>query len=289
MSFKTTHFGTPEEACLAVGVDFDGVVPEGGTNRRLNVSGDPRGKGDGNIYTFPDGNGGCVTNFKSGEKATWGETSKVGPRKKPQIKYDARLKELWRKAQPVKTHPYCERKCIKPTKRVRQITRNEIYEIFGWAPWKLLDPLLCIPLTDGIDLVSMQFIDIQGKKSFLKGHKTKGAYWFTGKANPAKALGIAEGVATAISVATVNKFPVIAAMSSSNLLEVAKKIRTLLPDQQIYLIADAGNGEKEAHLAAHSIGAQVAVPVFTEAMIQASKGENLTDFNDYYKLTGALK
>ena len=40
MFFKTTHFGTPEEACLAVGVDFDGVVPEGGTNRRLNVSGD---------------------------------------------------------------------------------------------------------------------------------------------------------------------------------------------------------------------------------------------------------
>lgn len=173
MSFKTTHFGTPEEACLAVGVDFDGVVPEGGTNRRLNVSGDPRGKGDGNIYTFPDGNGGCVTNFKNGEKATWGETSKVGPRKKPQFKYDARLKELWRKAQPVKTHPYCERKCIKPTKRMRQITRNEIQQIVGWAPWELLDPLLCIPLTDGVDLVSMQFIDIQGKKVSLKDTKPK--------------------------------------------------------------------------------------------------------------------
>lgn len=173
MSFKNIHFRKPEEACLAVGVDFDGVVPEGGTNRRLNVSGDPRGKGDGNIYTFPDGNGGCVTNFKSGEKATWGETSKAGPRKKPQFKYDARLKELWRKAQPVKTHPYCERKCIKPTKRMRQITRNEIQQIFGWAPWKLLDPLLCIPLTDGIDLVSMQFIDIQGKKASLKGTKPK--------------------------------------------------------------------------------------------------------------------
>lgn len=61
---KKKYFRTPEEACRAVGVDFDGVVPECDTNHRVNVSNDPRGKADGNIYTFPDGNGGSVTNFK---------------------------------------------------------------------------------------------------------------------------------------------------------------------------------------------------------------------------------
>lgn len=83
MTFNKKHYRTPEEACLAVGVDFDGVVPEGGINHRLNVSGDPRGKGDGNIYTFKDGTGGYVTNFKNGEKATWGEIGMTSQCKEP--------------------------------------------------------------------------------------------------------------------------------------------------------------------------------------------------------------
>lgn len=48
-------FRSPEEVCRAVGVDFDGTLPDRGQNRRLNVSGDPRGIGDANIYVFPDG------------------------------------------------------------------------------------------------------------------------------------------------------------------------------------------------------------------------------------------
>lgn len=58
-------FITAEEACLAVGIDFDGIYPAPGKNHRLDITGDPRGKGDANIYTFPDGSGGCVTNFKT--------------------------------------------------------------------------------------------------------------------------------------------------------------------------------------------------------------------------------
>lgn len=72
---KTNRFRTPEEACQAVGVDFDGIVPECGSNHRLNVSGDPRGKLDGNIYTNKEGTGGCVTNFK-GERAHWHNSKK---------------------------------------------------------------------------------------------------------------------------------------------------------------------------------------------------------------------
>lgn len=47
-------FTTAEEACLAVGIDFDGIYPAPGKNHRLDITGDPRGKGDANIYTFPD-------------------------------------------------------------------------------------------------------------------------------------------------------------------------------------------------------------------------------------------
>ena len=68
---KNSVYKSPQEACCAVGVHFNGTLPDYGQNRRLNVCGDPRGVGDANIYAFPDGNGGCVTNFKAGQRACW--------------------------------------------------------------------------------------------------------------------------------------------------------------------------------------------------------------------------
>lgn len=287
-------FRSPEEVCRAVGVDFDGTLPDRGQNRRLSVSGDPRGVGDANIYTFSDVNGGCVTNFKSGQKAYWFTTGSPTVRKlmrqnKSGANHDPLLLTLWHEAEPVFSHPYLENKSVKPNKWVRQITCKQVQNVFEWTPWGLSDPLLCIPLTDGAGLVSMQFIDINGQKRFLKGHPTTGAYWSTGKWRANRPLGIAEGVATAISVATVNDFPVVAAMSSGNLLAVAKKIRDHLPNKQIYLLSDAGKGEIEAQTAAYAIGASIAVPPFTPEMLQSFPEGKPTDFNDYYRILGILK
>ena len=287
-------FRSPEEVCRAIGVDFDGTLPDRGQNRRLNVSGDPRGVGDANIYAFSDVNGGCVTNFKSGQKAYWFTTGSPTVRKpmrqnKSGANHDPLLLTLWHEAEPVLSHPYLKRKCVKPNSRVRQVNCKQVERFFEWAPWGLCDPLLCIPLSDGAGLVSMQFIDVRGQKRFLKGHATTGAYWSTSKWRANKPLGIAEGVATAISVATVNGFPVVAAMSSGNLLAVAKKIRDRLPDKQIYLLSDAGKGESEAQTAAYTIGASIAVPPFTPEMTQSFPEGKPTDFNDYYRILGILK
>lgn len=290
---KANHFRTPEEACLAVGVDFDGVVPEAGTNRRLNVSGDPRGKGDGNIYTNKEGTGGCVTNFKSDEKAHWHNSKKATIRSRTRcettVTSDSRLRELWNKAEPVRSHPYLAKKGIKPHSRMRQTTCKQVKAVFDWAPGGLCDPLLCIPLTDGTGLVSMQFIGANGKKNFLKGHPAAGVYWATGKGQSDKPIGIAEGVATAISVAIVNKFPVVAAMFSGNLAAVAKKAREKYPDHDIYILGEVGRGEREAHEAALSIGAKVVFPPFTDEMIQSFKGGKPTDFNDLYSILAETK
>lgn len=292
MSWK--FFRSPEEVCRAVGVDFDGTLPARGQNRRLNVRGDPRGVGDANIYVFPDGNGGCVTNFKSDQKAYWyttGTPSVRTPmrRNKSGENHAPLLRMLWNEAEPVLSHPYLEMKCVKPNKRIRQVTCEQVERFFEWAPWGLSEPLLCMPLTDGAGLVSMQFIDINGQKRFLKGHPTTGAYWSTGKWRANRPLGIAEGVATAISVATVNDFPVVAAMSSGNLLAVAQRIRKRFPDKQIYLLSDAGKGESEAQTAAYTIGASIAVPPFTPEMIQSFPEGKPTDFNDFYRILGILK
>lgn len=286
-------YSSPEEGCLAVNVDFNGILPECGKNRRLNVSCDFRGMGDANIYVFPDGNGGCVTNFKSGQRAYWYAPSKSTicdrtRHDKTEI-YDPNLWVLWDQAKPVSEHPYLINKCIKSNKRIRQISHQKIQNIFNWAPWGLRDPLLCVPLIDGAGLVSMQFIDIEGQKRFLKGHKTTGAYWSTGKAKPNKPIGIAEGVATAISVAAVNKFPVVAAMSCGNLVVIAKKIRARFPDKQIYLLSDADKGEINAQIAAKIISAGIAIPPFTADMLRLFQEGKPSDFNDYYRILGILK
>lgn len=284
-------YKSPQEACHAIGVDFDGTLPDYGQNRRLNVSGDPRGAGDANIYAFPDGNGGCVTNFKTGQRVCWYSSGKstVRMQKRHGQTNSHSLLQLWHAATVVKSHPYYEMKCIHPNKRIRQTTCEQIHSVFNWAPWDLQDPLLCVPLSDGPSLVSMQFIDVGGQKRFLKGHKTRGAYWFTSKRHPDKALGIAEGIATAISVAEVNKFPVVAAMSSGNLLAVAEKMRSRYPNQEIYILSDVGNGEKDAQLAAWTIGAMIAKPTFTPKMLQFFQGKEPTDFNDFYRCIGELK
>lgn len=138
-------------------------------------------------------------------------------------------------------------------------------------------------------MVLMQFIDANGNKRFIKGHKTTGAYWYARTIRSDKPLGIAEGVATAISVETVNHFPVVAAMSCGNLLSVAKRMRDRFPTRLIYVLADVGNGEQEANEAAYKIGAQIAVPSFTDEMKKSFKDGTTSDFNDYYRIIGVLK
>jgi len=44
----------------------------------------------------------------------------------------------------------------------------------------------------------------------------------------------------------------------------AKRMRDRFPTRLIYVLADVGNGEQEANEAAYKIGAQIAVPSFTD-------------------------
>ena len=69
---------------------------------------------------------------------------------------------------------------------------------------------------------------------------------------------------------------------------VALKFRKRFPDKTIYLLADSGKGEAEANEAAYIIGAQIAVPPFTEAMKKCFIDGVPSDFNDYYRIIGAL-
>jgi putative DNA primase/helicase len=140
---------------------------------------------------------------------------------------------------------------------------------------------LLIPLTDGKHIQSLQFIQPDGSKRFLKDGKTKGLYYPIELTEPPEKLLICEGFATGASLYMDTKLPVLAAFNACNLKSVALAARKRWPDAELIIAGDddrmtAGNpGVTKAKAAAIAAGALLALPQWPE-----DAPENLTDFND---------
>lgn len=142
---------------------------------------------------------------------------------------------------------------------------------------------LFVPLrsVDGV-VVNLQRIFPDGRKRFLRGGQISGAFALFGRALPEDGeLYIAEGWATAATIASVSRLPVVAAMSAGNLEPVAKAIHKARPHLKLVLAADndhktPGNpGKEKAIAAARAVGAGVTWP--TTCLAQDCQ---CTDFND---------
>lgn len=157
--------------------------------------------------------------------------------------------------------------------------------------------LLVVPLSDEVGAVwSVQFIDEAGKKTFLKGGRKKGLIWcpagVTG-ANTDGTIGIAEGVATAMSVTRLYGVPCVAAIDAGNLAPAAETMRERFPNHALAFYADrdpSGVGQEKAKNAALILqgrGAQcdVLLPPFPpefDAAFEECTGKKPTDFNDLW-------
>ncbi|HKW29246.1 MAG TPA: DUF3631 domain-containing protein, partial [Verrucomicrobiae bacterium] len=103
---------------------------------------------------------------------------------------------------------------------------------------------------------------------------------------PDSPLVIAEGFATAASIAEATGLATVAAMNAGNLPTVAKALREKFPEREIIIAADNdqftdGNpGLAKARDAAFAIRAKLAVPAFKNVTTKP------TDFNDLHKLEG---
>ena len=147
---------------------------------------------------------------------------------------------------------------------------------------------LLIPLTDGEDIHSLQFIQPDGTKRFLKGGKTRGMFYqINPLAEPEKLL-ICEGFATGATLYMDTKLPVSVAFSADNLAPVAKAMRKRYPDAEIIICGDndhakEGNPGKQAAIgAAKACGGDWVLPDFTGL----PRGPKDTDFNDLRRLQG---
>jgi putative DNA primase/helicase len=140
-------------------------------------------------------------------------------------------------------------------------------------------------------LWTVQYIREDGTKRFAKNSRKHGCFHVIGAQNGPAAIQkiamspvvvIAEGYATAVTLAKYGKVPTLAAYDSGNLLSVATSLHQRYPDKPIIIAGDddhraENNSGREKALAAAQAVAGVAIfPNFSAE--QRARG--LTDFND---------
>lgn len=191
---------------------------------------------------------------------------------------------IWKAArQAGSDHPYLTRKGITATPTLRELEATELARRIGYAPAArgeaLADRVLLAPVRVGGKLATLEFIDEQGRKSALAGGVKKGGYWATGPLPDKGRIVLAEGVATALSIAEALGEPVSAALSVGNLQAAGEAIRAARPGVDIIIAADLDKETGKPHPktieAAQAMGCRLAIPEFG-----GDRRPEQTDFND---------
>jgi phage/plasmid primase-like uncharacterized protein len=297
-------------ACVEVGI-VDRDVPADGRWHPTDINGDPRGRGDGRIKLFADGDGGIVWNWKGenlpffvddGRKLTEAERRDRERRRADRIR-QAREEEARRKVEAAQKaaalykasastsgdNPYAAGKQVSPVDSLREIDAAEVEKILGYPPQSKGEPLvgrlLVVPVEIGDQLSSLQLIDEAGRKAFLHGGAVAGGYWSAQGLPDGDGTGITlligEGVATTLSAREVTGHLAVAALYSGNLLAVARAMSERYPKSVRGVLADLGNGQKDAEKAAQATDSALVLPDFG-----ANPPDDVSDFNDMHQHRG---
>lgn len=254
--------------------------------------GKPAGNTAGWCRLFEDGTGGVYGDWASGLEEIWqSENHKhrtpaenatfkrqvAESRKRVEAERGRRQQEaaqqaslIWKSAEPAASdHPYL---------RAKQIEAHGLRQHQG---------SLVVPVRNGSDLRSLQYIHADGTKRFLPGGKVAGGYCSIGNVNGSSVLCVAEGYATAASIHEATGCPVAVAFNAGNLEAVACAMHQKIPDLPIVICADddvgtEGNpGLTRSRQAAEAVGGVVAIPEFGD-----QRPAGATDFNDMAILLG---
>lgn len=293
------------------------------------------GRGAGRIMLFADGKGGMCFNWRTGKAAIFyydyqgkrpsrAELRKMQAEMRKQRElYEAETRarqyavsilaaQIWDGADsPMTGHKYLVRKRLPQSRNgLRCIALDKAQALIDQAAIEQEDGegqtlrgqgrLLVVPLTGDKGVIcSVQLIDESGRKTFLKGGRKKGLLWrphgLSFDAGTEGAIGVAEGVATAMSVTLLYSVPCVAALDAGNLLPCAETLRRQFPGHALRFYADkdaSGVGEDKAKAAARALALQgarcaVLLPPFTEeieAEFMRRMGKAPTDFNDYWMI-----
>lgn len=274
------------EACLALGVEYKNVAADGEFHN-ADITGDPRGRNDARIKLFPDGQGGIVCNWKTGETKTFFANDAIGI----QATNPQNLAEQRRRAEQVKKETQ-EQAAAEAHKRWAAATAPKLDHPYLVA--KRIEPIgikqdgqnLIIPIRIEGQIKSLQTIRPDGEKRFLPGGDKKGGYCAIGGAVVDRVI-VAEGYSTGVSVYQACRIPVAIAFGKDNLVAVAITLRKHYPTAKIVIAADddwqqSPNGGREcAEAAAKAARGFVAIPVFSK-----DRAKEWTDFNDLHAVEG---
>jgi len=203
--------------------------------------------------------------------------------------------EIWSAALPIKQeHPYLTRKSIEhfADGSLREMPVELLSKKLGYTPKSddvaLAGRILIAPVGDHSGLTTLEFIDEVGRKSALPGGRKAGAYWLaTPSIKTPERIIIGEGIATNASISeATTKTLVVAALSDTNLPNVARTLREQYPDVSIVIASDMGRGEKKAIEAAFIADGRYVLPGLTET--DRVDQDQATDFNDQAKLYGSI-
>ena len=155
-------------------------------------------------------------------------------------------------------HPYAYKKRVS----LGRLVKRGVWPQRGW------DDALLIPIygPNG-HLWSLEAINPDGEKDFLKGGRKRGGFHPLGKIRGAARILIGEGLATVAAVHAVDSSPAVAAMDAGNLETVAQAIRKLSPDAELIILADndikpdrSNPGVTAAMKAAQTVSGHVVIP-----------------------------
>lgn len=235
----------------------ENIVP--GVFGRMRGIGKSNGNTAGWFMLFPDGLGGIYGDHSSNLSKTWQADKEKSFTPEERSAFNKQVEESNKqaeqerkeyqaaraqmavttyenaKADPLK-HPYTIKKGV----NLGGLVRCGAWPQRGW------DAALIIPLYDcDGKITTIQAINGDGAKDFLKGGKMSGCFYPIGKITGVSGLiVIGEGVATVAAVCEVMGCPGVTAFSAGNLESVAREIRNLATNADIVIVAD--DDQKEA-------------------------------------------
>jgi putative DNA primase/helicase len=156
---------------------------------------------------------------------------------------------------------------------------------------RVLRSELVIPASSKGSISTLQFIDLDGTKRFLKGGKKSGSYFALGHVSSGNLIFLVEGFATGASVYEATGYPTIVAFDSNNLLPVAKELRSQYPDKKIIVCADDDHSNRVnvGIVAAQKVVAEISDSSTITPNFGTERSDNETDFNDLASRIGLQK
>jgi antirestriction protein ArdC/phage/plasmid primase-like uncharacterized protein len=264
-----------------IGVIIDNPVADG-KKHRVRAEGDSGHKVSGEYTLHADGRpAGYVKNYKTAEFSNFkyegdykleGAFNKADQRNNGQQDHFEQAAKtafgIYINAAKTTDHPYLEAKGLNGGKEYRVDKNN-----------RLIVPAIN-PQTKKIE--TLQFINADGTKQFLKDGKKSGNCHIFGELDENKPILFAEGFATGKTLHDISHLPAVVCFDSNNLENVAMQIRELMPSADLFFCADNDHalknnvGVEKAQKAAEAVGGEVIIPKFSKA----GKRQGMTDFND---------